>query len=466
MTPPRICWIGAWVLVAASLAAQTPPPANADLSAQIQQLRAALAATQAQLAQEQAALSQLETRLASAEDQQAVASGKIDDQEQTKVASGSHARLTLSGLLLMNAYSNSGVTENSDVPNLALPSSPPFTSGALGATLRQSEITLRASGPEIWGAHSSGELIADFFGGLPNSLDGSVSGLARLKIARGRLDWSHRSLLFGEDAPFIAPLSPTSYASLGTPALAYSGNLWTWTPQLVFEQRDPLGAAWRNTFQAGLLDPLDGEFPARLNARVPEAGELSRVPGFALHEALGRDLFDRDFSFGAGMYGSRQSYGFGRSLQAWALTADWNLALAPALDLSGEAFRGRGIGGLWGGIGTSIVSSSPDLAPSTTQIAGVNAAGGWAQLKLHLSPALQLNAAYGLDNAFARDLARFAATNTNYPFARNHSALFNVIDQPRSDLVLSLEYRRIYTTPFEAPTLTAAQINAAIGVIF
>src|SRR6185437_6036355 len=148
---------------------------------------------------------------------------------------------------------------------------------------------------------------------------------------------------------------------------------------------------------------------------------------------------------------------FGRNLQAWALTADWNLALAPALDLSGEAFRGRSIGGLWGGIGTSIVSSTPDLTQATTQIAGVNAAGGWTQLKFHLSPSLQFNAAYGLDNAFAADVERFEGTNPNYPLARNHTALFNFIDQPRSDLVLALEYRRIYTTPFVAPTLTAGR---------
>ena len=469
MTPRRTPWICALALLTTAAAAAqtiTPPPSNAELSAQIQQLRAALAATQAQLAQEQAALGQLEAKLAAADDQQTIANGKIDGQEQTKVESGSQSRLTLSGLLLMNAYSNNGTAENSDVPNLALPSSAPFRSGALGATVRQSEITLQASGPQIWGAQSSGELIADFFGGLPNSLDGSAGGVARLKIARGRLDWSKRSLLFGEDTPFISPLSPTSYASLGTPALGYSGNLWTWTPQLVFEQRDRLGATWRNTFQAGLLDPLDGEFPARLSSRVPEAGEFSREPALAVHESLGRDLFDRTFTFGAGAYGSRQTYGFGRNLQAWALTADWNLALAPALDLSGEAFRGRGIGGLWGGIGTSIVSSTPDLTQATTQIGGVNAAGGWTQLKFHLSPSLQFNAAYGLDNAFAADVERFEGTNPNYPLARNHTALFNFIDQPRSDLVLALEYRRIYTTPFVAPTLTAAQINAAIGVIF
>src|SRR6185437_13428425 len=121
MTPRRTPWICALALLTTAAAAAqtiTPPPSNAELSAQIQQLRAALAATQAQLAQEQAALGQLEAKLAAADDQQTIANGKIDDGllivrgGETKVESGSQSRLTLSGLLLMYFFNDTATTEN------------------------------------------------------------------------------------------------------------------------------------------------------------------------------------------------------------------------------------------------------------------------------------------------------------------------------------------------------------------
>lgn len=462
-----ICWL---ILgLAVPLAAQT----GGSVSAQIQQLTAQLAAAQARLAADQAALTQLQGQVAqlqqqtaAAADQQAVTQGQVASQEQTKVSSGSLYHLTLSGLMLMNLYGNQGRVENSDVPNLAFGVPPGAATGDLGASLRQSEISLRVAGPELWGGKTSGELIADFFGGLPNSLDGSAGGLARLKIARGRLDWSNTSLLFGLDTPLISPLEPTSYASVAVPAFGYSGNLWTWTPQVAVEQRTAVGAAWTNTLQAGVMDPLSGEFPASTRSRKPEPGEASRQPGFELHEGLSRRLFDRGLSLGAGAYTSDQYYGFGRSVRAWAVTGDWQVPLTPWLEISGEAFRGRALGGLWGAVGDSIVSSATDLTQPGTQIAGLNAAGGWTQLKFTASQTVEFNAAYGLDDPFSGDLQRFAAANPSQPFQSNRTWLANVINRPRSDLILALEYRRLATTPFGRPAAHAGQLNAAVGVIF
>lgn len=449
-------------------AAQQASASATGLAQRIDQLSAQLAQDQARLQAEQAELNALQAQLAqqiqSVKDQQTINTGKIDDQYQTKVASGSRFRVTLSGLLLMNLYANAGTVENADVPNLALAPAPAATGGDVGATLRQSELGLHVSGATLAGAQASAEILADFYGGFPGSLDATASGLMRLKIARGRLDWRHTSLLFGLDAPWISPLSPTSDASLGTPALAYSGNLWTWTPQIGVERRWELGSVWRNTLQLGLMDPLAGEFPARTTVRKPEAGEAARQPALEVHEALGRDRFDRALSVGAGGYSSRQAYGFGRSVQAWAATADWSLPLTAWLDASGEAYRGRAIGGLWGAMGSSIVASSASLTDPGTLIAGLNAAGGWGQLKFHLSPTLEFNAVYGLDNPFTADLRRFP-TSAN-PIARNQTALFNLIDHPRSDLVFALEYRRLRTTPLNGPANTAGHMDAAVGVSF
>src|SRR6185312_10101659 len=147
-----ICWL--ILVLAVPLAAQT----GVSVSAQIQQLTAQLAAAQARLAADQAALTQLQGQVAqlqqqtaAAVDQQAVTQGQVASQEQTKVSSGSLFHLTLSGLMLMNLYGNQGRVENSDVPNLAFGVSPGAATGDLGASLRQSEISLRVAGPEVWG---------------------------------------------------------------------------------------------------------------------------------------------------------------------------------------------------------------------------------------------------------------------------------------------------------------------------
>jgi len=463
-------WAAAQAAPGARLEQGLEPGIDQGIEQRIDQLNVQLQQDQARLRAEQTEIDALKAQLAvqvqAVQDRETVDAGKIDTQHQTKVASGSRFRVTLSGLLLMNLYGNAGTVENSDVPNLALAPAAGSTGGDIGATVRQSELGLRVSGATLAGARASGEILADFYGGFPGYLDATASGLLRLKIARGRLDWSHTSLLFGVDEPWISPLSPTSYASLGTPALAASGNLWTWTPQIGVEQRWSLGTQWRDTLRLGLMDPLSGEYPARTTVRKPEAGEASRQPALEAREAVGRDLFGRDFTLGAGAYSSRQAYGFGRSVQAWAATGDWNLAVTPWLDISGEAYRGRALGGLWGAMGDSVVASAAARTDPGTLIAGLNTAGGWGQLKFHLSPTLEFNAVYGLDNPFTQDLRRFAATQSTNPVARNQTALVNLIARPRSDLVLALEYRRLRTVRLNSGANTAGHVDAAVGVSF
>ena len=90
----------------------------------------------------------LDNRVAALEDSTHLLSAKVDDQYQTKVESASKYHLRLSGIVLMNLFSNRGVTDNQDVPNWATGASPSDPQGNFGATLRQSQIGLEAFGPE------------------------------------------------------------------------------------------------------------------------------------------------------------------------------------------------------------------------------------------------------------------------------------------------------------------------------
>ena len=135
----------------------------------------------------------------------------------------------------------------------------------------QSQIGLDVFGPNIAGARSSAEIRMDFYGGYPATPYGITTGLVRLRTAGLRLDWQNTSLVAGEEEPFFSPLSPTSLVSVASPALASSGNLWVWTPQVYVERRVTLSEGSSVPLQGGIMDPLTGQLPAYSNYRVAEA---------------------------------------------------------------------------------------------------------------------------------------------------------------------------------------------------
>jgi hypothetical protein len=135
--------------------------------------------------------------------------------------------------------------------------------------------------------------------------------------------------------------------------------------------------------------------------------------------------------------------------------------------LSGEFYRGRGIGGLGSAIGQSIVFGGDPTVPSSP-IRGLNTEGGWSQLKFQMTPKLEFNGVFALDDAFAGDVRGFATDANNFGpiLGRNRGALGNVVLRPRSDLVLSAEFRRLRTFPIYQNTSTTNQVNLSVGILF
>ena len=408
-----------------------------------------------------------EARLNQLEEDQQLLEAKVDEQHQTKVESASKYRVKLSGIALINLFGNSGAVDNQDVPSLALQPGPVATSGNVGATVRQSEIGLEVYGPTLFGAQASANVNFDFMGGFSNAPNGVTDNLVRLRLATMRLDWARTSLVAGQDVPFFSPLSPTSFASLGYPAFADAGNLWTWIPQVRVEHRLAVSEANQISFQAGVLDPLSGEPPTSQDYRTPDGGEQSRIPAEGSRIAWTHGAGDHALTLGVGGYYSRQNYGAGRTTDAWAGTVDWNIPLGNHWALSGEFYRGRALGGLGAAEGRSVLFDGPEANPASDLIA-LNTVGGWAQIKLKATPTIEFNAAYGQDNPFARDLRYFyTPTGSAYAsIAKNQNTLFNVIYRPRSDLLFALEYRFLDTLQTYSRTDDAGTLNLSVGVLF
>ena len=410
-----------------------------------------------------------EDRIGKLEEDQQVMEGKINDQYQTKVESGSKYRLRLSGIMLLNLFENRGTVDNLDFPEVAesLQANEPNASpGAFGGTLRQSQIRLQAFGPDVAGARTSADVNLDCAGGFPAAPNGAWMGLVRMRTAVVRLDWTNTSIVAGQDRLFFAPLAPTSLATLAIPALSYAGNLWAWTPQVRIERRLVLSDASSLSFQGGILDSVTGDIPHEYYDRYPSWGEQSGQPAYAVRVSWSHRLFGQDFTVGTGGYYGRQNWGFDHNVDGWAGTADLTLPLGKRIEFTGEFYRGRAAAGLGGGIGQSVLLNGSFINPATT-FRGLDSMGGWAQLKFKVKSNFEINGAFGSDNPFAGELRQFNA-NTIYPgsYTRNLSPLVNFIYQIRSDILFSTEYRYLKSSVLDSNSFSANHINMSLGYIF
>ncbi len=406
----------------------------------------------------------LEERVSALEESSQLQNSKLEDQYQTKVESASKYRVKLSGIALLNVFSNRGYIDNQDVPTWAIPTIPNVSDHTFGASLRQSEIGLEVFGPQLAGARTSGSMQVDFAGGSPNLPNGVNFGLVRLRTATVRLDWKDTSIVAGQDNAFISPLSPTSFASLSVPAFSYAGNLWGWIPQVRIEHRFNLSESQSVLVQGGIMDNVTGELPPSF-APFAQAGESSGQPAYAARVAWTHKTFGMPLTVGAAGYYSRQAWSFGHNVDGWAAMTDWSLPLTQRVSLSGEFYRGRAIGGLGGGVGRSVLFSADPVQEGNLR--ALNSAGGWSQLKVKATDKLEFNGAFGVDNPFASDVRGFSVSpGFPAPLLQNRSSLVNVIYRPRSDLLLSGEYRHLRTFDIDAGSPSADQVDLILGIFF
>ena len=372
----------------------------------------------------------------------------------------------------MNLMSNHGAVDSIDLPTLAYARPPGDSGGSFGATLRQSEIGLETFGPIVAGAKTRADLQVDLAGGFPSVPNGINSGLMRLRTATMRMDWTNTSVVIGQDSIFFSPNSPTSFASLAIPALTYAGNLWSWVPQIRVEHRVSLAGDSTLILQAGILDPVSGEIPGAIPGTAGVAyyrqagpGESSRQPAYGSRIAWARNAFGQPLRVGVGGYYSPQDYGFSRTVDGWAGMADVELPLSRQFSMSGKVYRGKALGGLYGGIGRSVLFSS-DPTSASAEVKGLNSVGGWAQLKYRPANKWEFNAAFGIDNPYAADLKFFPQPYEDSTLARNKASFVNMIYRPRSDLLFSAEYRHLRTYSLIEGGNNAGQLNLMMGVLF
>jgi len=516
------------LLMPSLLLAQTPNDNQQTLAQQIQQLTDAMAKVQAQLQQSQSQmdemrkeLSELQSKMAQSqatapvptpppsssapsssvpspsvassakppgskgaaiqdlEERQSVLDSEIATQDQTKVESESKYPVKITGLILLNGFVNSSGVDVAANPALALGGS-----GSAGASVRQTMLGLDARGPHLFGAHSFADLRMDFFGSQAAAASttnysgyfNANTGLLRLRTAHAGLRWNQIQIYFALDRPIINGEAPTSLTAVALPALAWSGNLWTWNPQVGITQKFGPAESPGVELQAAIIDVGDAPLTpvtapsGSSTTSPPNSAEQTSRPGVEARVALlGSEHDDNRNHFGVGGYFAPHLSALGNRYDSWAATLDTRLLLPAHLQFSGSAYRGLALGGMGGG-GYKDFAYSPNLIAGGYYFRPLDDAGGWAQLKEKVNERLEFNATYGMDNVFAYDLRRYVVYNVPMaPYldlARNRTITGNVIFSPSAYLLFSLEYRRLESAPVIGPSATSNIIGIGAGYKF
>ena len=477
-------------LVCASATCAMAQDAGPDRAHDIERLNQQLQQTQSQLAEslrqidelrksvdelrKQVEANQTSTNQTSSEPTTAAAdqdptflAAKIDEMHQDKVESASKYPVKISGLVLFNSYWNNGYLDIQDLPNLAFAKFPGAPNPGVGATLRQTVLGIDATGPKVWGARSSASAEIDFAGGSPTTSFGVSTGLVRLRTAKVSLDWTHTSVVIGQDNLFFSPLSPTSYATMLEPALSWSGNLWVWTPGIVATHQIALNTDSSLVFQGGVLDPLTEEAPP-FQGRDATAAEATRTPAVA-----GRIAFDCSkaaripFTVGIGAYRAKQEYEAFPYVTSWTANTDVKVGLGKHLEVSGEWYTGQAVGGLGGGIWTSVIY--PEASGPHSAVHPLRSTGGWGQVKVIPASRFEINGSFGQDENFGDSLRFFPTAFSSAGFfamQKNRTELVNFIYKPSSALLFSVEYRHLFTQQANAEGQPGDHLNLAAGVRF
>ena len=319
--------------------------------------------------------------------------------------------------------------------------------GSTGTSLRQTVLGLDARGPHLLGAASRADVRVDFFGSASQVGYSGAGGLLRLRTAHASMNWRSTQVFVELDRPIVNPNMPTSLTAIATPALAWSGNLWNWSPQIGITESVAISQSARIKMQAALIDVADPAIPGVTRTVNASLAERSRWPGSEARVALAGAKDNAGAEFGFGGYFSPHRTTSGLRFNAWAGTMDYRLPLPARLEFSGSLYRGQALGGLGGGGYKDYVYSS-DGDPNPVH--PLDDVGGWTQVKERAGERLEFNAAFGMDNVFASELRPYAAFSSNFSYqnvARNRTFFTNVIYSPSAYLLFSLEYRRIQTSP-------------------
>jgi hypothetical protein len=440
----------------------------------LEELRSQLRTVQQQLAEshdaeaQPSSAAQLSAAVEQIREQQSLAETQIATHEQSKVETESKYLVKLSGLVLLTGFVNTSQMDDPVTPSIVLPGS-----GSTGASMRQTILGFDAKGPHLFDARTHADARVDFNGAALSGggTNAYAGGLLRLRTVHADLSWQHTQVFFSLDHSIVAPNTPASLTAVALPALGWSGNLWTWNPQLGITQDLAVSDSRRFRVQAALIDVMN---PPQIYASAglpsgvvnPTTAENSRWPGAEGRVAFLGGAEDTGIQLGVGgLFAPKRTPG-GTRFNSAAGTLDYRIPLPGRIELSGSGYAGEALGGLGGGAFKDYVFSYDPIAGYSFQ--NLHDYGGWAQIKERASQHLEFNVAFGTDQVPAAELRPYAGDAFAYylNLSRNLTYSGNVIYKPSAYLMFSLEYRHLQSSPVNEYSTTGDVIGIATGYRF
>jgi uncharacterized coiled-coil protein SlyX len=258
--------------------------------------------------------------------------------------------------------------------------------------------------PSGWAA--TGKLEIDFFntvidrqaagGPLSRDLISNSRAAPRIRLAYAQVSKGDFYLLAGQTWDVISPLFPSYNAEV---LMWNAGNTGDRRPQFRVGYEPKVGKGkFSIVGEIGASGAVDGQ---DLDGDGFRDGEASAKPTGQLRVGYSGPLNGQTWSVGVWGHGASQQ--LNRSLIAGRdeftsslVGMDLTIPILKNLTFRGEAWKGRGLSDVRGGIGQSI---------NTTTGQVIGAAGGWAELSLRINSHYTVSGGKTLDNPYASDIS-------------------------------------------------------------
>lgn len=357
--------------------------------------------------------------------------------------------VSLYGYLKLDASYDTARTVAGNLMYYVLPEAPEGSREEFNMTARETRIGLDLRVPEIDGLRIFGRIETDFYGGGAEN-----SANLRMRLAFVDIERDGWALRAGQDwETFINTLPRTVNFSY----LADAGALGLRRPQVRLSRVSPVGdnsrlitrvAAARTIGQdidgGGQDDGAAAGYPSvQASVALETPGLARRLAMVALSGHYGTETVspytDPDGTDGP-VDVPETDY------ESWSVIASVMFPLTESLLLQGSFWQGANLDNYFGGIGQGINRQQQKV---------IGARGGWAQLMVDISPQVNLNLGYGLDNPDSADLNPGDRAQNELWFA-------NVFYHINKAAVLALEYSHLSTDYRDGETAVNNRVQGSV----
>jgi hypothetical protein len=423
---------------------------NHKLADEVHALRTELAAAKGPgLAQpEQAQAAGAPGPEAPLEERVQVAEQRAADLSQEKVEASQRFPISLTGMVLFNAFLNGKNAAGDENPTTVAATSGPTTDGA---TVAQTVLGLRFESPKaLWGAQVNGSVFFDFYGGDGTSLDHT----ARLRTADIQFDWANTSVMVGQDKPLIAPRDPFSLAQVGVSPFTAAGNLWLWSPQVKVEERFKFGGDSGLRAQIGMYE-MGGTYMSESytdNTIYSNSVESSAGPALEGRFEFWHKFGERKRIELAPGFHTAQTTENGVAVPSRLFSFDWFANPWEKIEFTGAFYNGENIAGL-GTIGPGY------FVLERTQVRPVQAIGGWTQLAWLATPKLTFHLIAGQQSNQASEVP-------DGLIYKNQGYAANLVYRLAPNVLFSLEGMQLRTSYMGSGTRLNNHYDLGVAYLF